>query len=233
MTREHHYELQLVWTGNDGEGTRTYRGYRRDHVVAAPGLPDLPGSSDPAFRGDPSRWNPEQLLVASLSQCHMLWYLHFAATNGIVVVSYEDAPTGTMVEGPDGGGAFREVVLRPRVTIAHGDLELAPNLAQPCSRCLLHRALGELPGASRTGRRERFSVVLGLVIRTSKLPAAVRLPRSRDGKRGSPWNPCRAACPASRSSATSSLELISRRATHPASRPRRRLLRLGCSPRSV
>ncbi|MEV1129646.1 OsmC family protein [Agromyces sp. NPDC049794] len=128
MNREHHYKLELVWTGNDGEGTRTYRGYRRDHVVGAPGLPDLPGSSDPAFRGDPSRWTPEQLLVASLSQCHMLWYLHLAATNGIVVVGYEDAPTGTMVEHVDGDGVFREVVLHPTVTIAEGDPELAQAL---------------------------------------------------------------------------------------------------------
>ena len=128
MSREHEYELQVVWTGNDGDGTRTYRSYRRDHTVGAAGRPDLPGSSDPAFRGDVGRWNPEQLLVASLSQCHLLWYLHLASVNGIVVVGYEDAPTGTMIEQHDGGGEFREVVLRPRVTIAQGDPALAAEL---------------------------------------------------------------------------------------------------------
>ncbi|MRG59482.1 OsmC family peroxiredoxin [Agromyces sp. CFH 90414] len=126
MTREHHYAIDLTWTGDDGEGTRTYRGYRRDHVLSAPGLPEIPGSSDPSFRGDPARWNPEQLLVASIAQCHLLWYLHLASTAGVVVTAYEDSPTGTMVEGADGSGSFREVTLRPRVTItADSDPEAA------------------------------------------------------------------------------------------------------------
>ncbi|WP_395244358.1 OsmC family protein [Agromyces sp. MMS24-K17] len=129
MTREHHYDLRLAWTGDDGEGTRNYRSYRRDHVLDAPGRPSIPGSSDPSFRGDPSRWNPEQLLVASLAQCHLLWYLHLATTAGIVVVAYEDAPAGTMIEEGDGSGTFREVVLRPHVTIAAGgDAALAESL---------------------------------------------------------------------------------------------------------
>ncbi|WP_308798731.1 OsmC family protein [Agromyces silvae] len=136
MTREHHYELALSWTGNDGEGTKTYRSYRRDHVVSAPGAPQIPGSSDPAFRGDPSRWNPEQLLVASLAQCHLLWYLHFAASAGVVVVGYEDAPTGTMVEDAAGGGRFSEVTLRPRVTVAAG--------TDPALAASLHAKVGDV-----------------------------------------------------------------------------------------
>ena len=79
----HRYDVTVTWTGNDGEGTKSYRSYRRDHDVDAPGRPTVPGSSDPAFRGDPSRWNPEQLLVAALSQCHMLSYLHQCAANGV------------------------------------------------------------------------------------------------------------------------------------------------------
>ncbi|WP_350347841.1 OsmC family protein [Agromyces sp. G08B096] len=126
MTRDHHYAIELAWTGNDGDGNRSYRGYRRDHVLSAPGLPDIPGSSDPSFRGDPARWNPEQLLVASIAQCHLLWYLHLASTAGVVVTAYEDAPTGTMGEEPGGAGAFSEVTLRPRVTIsAESDPEAA------------------------------------------------------------------------------------------------------------
>jgi organic hydroperoxide reductase OsmC/OhrA len=117
-TRVHAYDVEVSWTGNRGEGTSGYRSYDRAHEVRAPGAPApvIPGSSDPHFRGDPARWNPEQLLVASLSQCHMLWYLHLASEAGVVVVGYDDVARGTMEE--DGGGRFTEVVLRPRVQVA-------------------------------------------------------------------------------------------------------------------
>ncbi len=115
--RRHHYQVTVEWTGNDGSGTASYRSYGRDHLVRADGKPDLPGSAEPVFRGDPSRYNPEELLVASISQCHMLWYLHLCADAGLVVEAYLDAATGAMEELPDGGGAFTEVVLRPRVVI--------------------------------------------------------------------------------------------------------------------
>ncbi|UOE45718.1 OsmC family protein [Agromyces larvae] len=135
MTREHHYELGLDWVGDLGRGTADYRAYSRDHVITAPGLPQLPGSSDPSFRGDPTRWNPEQLLVASLAQCHLLWYLHLASRAGVVVVGYQDAPTGVMVEETDGSGRFASVTLRPRVTVAPGS---DPGVAQR-----LHAQVGE------------------------------------------------------------------------------------------
>src|SRR5208337_3980000 len=118
MHREHHYSTKIVWTGNTGKGTADYRAYARDHEIRAPGKPIIPGSSDPAFRGDLARYNPEDLLVASLSACHMLWYLHLCAANGVVVMEYEDAAQGTMVEKADGSGAFVEVTLRPAVKIA-------------------------------------------------------------------------------------------------------------------
>lgn len=113
----HHYKIDLTWTGNTGEGTKTYRGYERSHTIAAPGKPVIEGSSDPAFRGDASRYNPEELLVAALSACHMLSYLHVCAVAGIVVVDYKDEATGTMVETKNGGGHFTEVTLHPVVTI--------------------------------------------------------------------------------------------------------------------
>lgn len=113
----HTYNLIVRWTGNTGDGTRSYRGYRRDHVVQAAGKPSLACSSDPSFLGDPSRYNPEELLVSSLSGCHMLWYLHLCAVNGVTVSAYTDEASGTMEEGPDGAGQFTRVVLRPRVTI--------------------------------------------------------------------------------------------------------------------
>lgn len=129
MSRSHHYSLTVRWTGNQGSGTSSYSGYSRNHEVTAPGLPDLHGSSDPAFRGDPSRWNPEQLLVAALSQCHMLVFLHLASAAGIIVTSYEDTATGVMTQDPAGGGQFTSVTLHPTVTIAAGgDLALANDL---------------------------------------------------------------------------------------------------------
>ncbi|MCZ2525205.1 OsmC family protein [Streptomyces sp. HB2AG] len=116
----HTYETEVIWTGDRGEGTSTYRAYGREHEVTAPGVtapPPIPGSSDPAFRGDPARWNPEQLLLASISQCHMLWYLHFCSVNGVVVTGYADRARGTMQESA-GGGRFTEAVLNPRVEVA-------------------------------------------------------------------------------------------------------------------
>ncbi len=118
MHAEHTYELRLEWTGNRGSGTSSYSAYGRDNEIASPGKPVIAGSSDPAFRGDAQRWNPEELLVASLSQCHMLWYLHLAAAGGIVVTAYLDTPVGLMHENPDGSGRFTEVLLRPEVTLA-------------------------------------------------------------------------------------------------------------------
>jgi organic hydroperoxide reductase OsmC/OhrA len=122
MSREHHYRVTVTWTGNHGEGTSGYRSFGREHEVSADGKPSLPGSADPAFRGDPARWNPEELLVVALSQCHMLWYLHLCSANGIVVTSYVDEPDGTMAEEPGGGGRFTTVTLRPKVMITTPDL---------------------------------------------------------------------------------------------------------------
>ncbi|HEX6967457.1 MAG TPA: OsmC family protein [Micromonosporaceae bacterium] len=121
MSRCHRYETVVTWTGNHGTGTSGYRDYSRDHEIAADGRMSIAGSSDPSFRGDRTRWNPEQLLVAALSQCHMLWYLHLCAVAGVVVTEYVDRASGTMAENGD-GGRFTEVVLRPRVTVATPDM---------------------------------------------------------------------------------------------------------------
>jgi organic hydroperoxide reductase OsmC/OhrA len=114
----HRYEVTVVWTGNQGEGTSGYRAYARDHQVTADSRPSIAGSSDRAFRGNPERWDPERLLVAALSQCHMLSYLHVCADAGVVVVDYVDQAQGEMQQTPDGGGHFTEVTLRPRVTVS-------------------------------------------------------------------------------------------------------------------
>lgn len=127
--REHRYHVTVEWTGNLGAGTANYRAYSRDHVIKAGDKPAIPGSSDPNFRGDPRRWNPEELFVASLSACHKLWYLHLAAVSGVTVIRYEDAAEGVMIESGDAGGRFAKVVLRPSVTIAAGgDADLALRL---------------------------------------------------------------------------------------------------------
>jgi organic hydroperoxide reductase OsmC/OhrA len=123
----HHYRLSATWTGNLGAGTTGYRDYGRDVTLAAEGKPDLLASADKPFRGDPSRWNPEELLVAALSQCHLLSFLHVAVTHGVVVTDYRDEASGTM-EQSGIGGHFTEVVLRPEVELA--DPQDAPLLPQ-------------------------------------------------------------------------------------------------------
>lgn len=121
--KEHRYRSTVVWTGNTGEGTATYKAYERAHVISAVGKADIAGSSDPAFRGDAGRWNPEDMLVASASTCHMLWYLHLCAVNGVVVLAYRDEPEGLMVEQADGSGTFARIVLRPQVMLSAASSE--------------------------------------------------------------------------------------------------------------
>jgi organic hydroperoxide reductase OsmC/OhrA len=139
MTKTHRYGITVEWTGNTGTGTSAYRAYERRHEIAAPGKPSIPGSADPAFRGDPARWNPEELLVASLSACHKLWYLHLCAVAGIVVTSYVDRAEGEMEETADGSGRFRRVVLKPAVMLAPGmDAALARALhAEAHAKCFI------------------------------------------------------------------------------------------------
>ena len=135
--REHHYSVAIEWTGNRGPGTSGYRAYERSYVITAPeeGKPSIPGSSDPAFRGDRTRWNPEELLVASLSACHKLWYLHLCADAGVVVTDYRDRAEGVMVEEPGREARFRRVVLHPVVTLAPGsDVERARALHHDAHR---------------------------------------------------------------------------------------------------
>ncbi len=119
--RQHTYRAKVTWTGNTGQGTANYRAYSRDHLIQAPTKPDILGSADPAFRGAPTRWNPEDLLVASLAACHKLWYLHLCAEAGITVTAYEDEATGTMIEDHARGGWFTAVELHPVVTITTGN----------------------------------------------------------------------------------------------------------------
>ncbi|MDI5982076.1 OsmC family protein [Amycolatopsis magusensis] len=141
--KEHRYAMTVTWTGNQGEGTARYRDYSRAHDVYIPGKPVLAGSADPAFLGDPTRWNPEELLVASLSECHMLWVLALAAAKKVVITGYTDEADGVMVEEADGGGQFREVTLRPVVTVAEpGMVAAAEELhAVAHAKCFIARSM--------------------------------------------------------------------------------------------
>lgn len=118
--KQHLYPIRMTWTGNTGTGTANYRTYDRAHEYSVPGKPVIPGSSDPAFRGDGTRYNPEELLVMAMSSCHMLWYLHLCAEAKVIVTAYDDQAVGTLLEVAATGGHFTEIVLRPTVTLQAG-----------------------------------------------------------------------------------------------------------------
>ena len=118
MKGQHNYNLTVKWTGNNGTGTSDYRAFKRSYTIIADNKVEIFGSSDPAFLGDKTKYNPEDLLVASLSSCHMLWYLHLCAQAGVIVVDYADNATGIMIETANGGGRFTEVTLHPIVTVS-------------------------------------------------------------------------------------------------------------------
>lgn len=150
MDKNHHYSLSVKWTGNNGQGTKNYLAYERSHIIEVENKANISGSSDPAFRGDKTMHNPEELFVASIAACHMLWYLHLCSAAGIIVTAYNDRATGTMTETSDGGGNFSEVSLNPTVTLTSEamlskayDLHNRANelcfIAKSCNFPILHR----------------------------------------------------------------------------------------------
>ncbi|RKT33731.1 organic hydroperoxide reductase OsmC/OhrA [Microbacterium sp. AG1240] len=134
MNGEHTYRLRARWTGDRGTGTSGYREYDRSVTIDVEGKPSLLASADVPFRGDPERWNPEDLLLASLSECHLLSYLYACVKVGVVVVGYEDDATAALLEDGRGGGAFTEVTLRPRVTVADASMTDAATAAHAQAR---------------------------------------------------------------------------------------------------
>ncbi|HYY92657.1 MAG TPA: OsmC family protein [Candidatus Dormibacteraeota bacterium] len=140
MGRVHRYAVTVRWTGNMGSGTSNYRSYGRQYEISGEGSkPVILGSSERIFRGDPARWNPEELLVASIAACHKLWYLHLCATSGITVIDYLDNAEAFMEENQDGSGHFQKVILRPEVKLAHGaDVSLAEKLHEDAhAKCFI------------------------------------------------------------------------------------------------
>ncbi|MCC5928730.1 MAG: OsmC family protein [Cyclobacteriaceae bacterium] len=147
--KAHNYALNLRWTGNTGNGTKNYTGYERSYQIDISGKPSLEGSSDPSFRGDRSKYNPEELFLMSIAACHMLWYLHLCADAGITVISYEDQASGTMMEAANGSGSFERVILKPSVaivekgkkeqaTILHKKANAMCFIANSCNFPILH-----------------------------------------------------------------------------------------------
>lgn len=120
--KEHNYKAIIEWTGNLGEGTSGYTNYERSHTIQLEDKPIIAASSDPGFRGDSKKHNPEELFLASLSSCHMLWYLHLCSVEGVVVMGYRDETTGKMIEEGNGKGRFTEVTLHPEVTVLEADM---------------------------------------------------------------------------------------------------------------
>lgn len=143
---DHLYVTTVTWTGNPGDGTSKRGNHSRNHEIAVEGKPIIAGSSDPAFRGDPARYNPEDLFVASLSACHMLWYLSLCGKAGIAVMEYVDRAEGVMEESADGGGRFTSVVLRPQITLAPGsDRALADRLHHDADeKCFISQSVNVL-----------------------------------------------------------------------------------------
>lgn len=141
MGKTHHYQTTIRW--QSGEGTRNYQAYQRDFSIAVTGKPDLPGSSDPSFRGDPERYNPEELLLSAIASCHMLWYLHFCAVNGVVVTGYKDQASATMEENAEGSGKFTEVILYPEVRVTNPNMvDKAMQLHQQANKyCFIANSL--------------------------------------------------------------------------------------------
>ncbi len=127
--KEHKYKTTIEWTGNKGSGTYDYRSYSRSHNIKIDGKTDIMGSSDSSFRGEKSKHNPEDLFVASISSCHMLWYLHLCADSGVIVLKYNDDTEGSLTIDQNGGGCFKHVILRPNIEIANdSSLEKAHEL---------------------------------------------------------------------------------------------------------
>ena len=122
MNKEHKYSLTINWTGNLGKGTSGYQSYNRSHTISVEGKEKIFCSSDPAFRGDNTKHNPEELFLASLSSCHMLWYLHLCADAGIIVIDYIDNATGILKEDTINGGRFISVTLHPLVKVINNSM---------------------------------------------------------------------------------------------------------------
>ncbi|VXB19813.1 MULTISPECIES: OsmC family protein [Chryseobacterium] len=141
--KNHQYKSKIKWTGNTGESTKNYRSYERSYIISVDGKAEIKGSSDPAFLGNPDLHNPEDLLLASVSSCHLLWYLHFCSVNKILILEYLDFAEGTMIESENGSGKFTEIILKPKILVTEKDMvEKAIELHQKANEyCFIANSL--------------------------------------------------------------------------------------------
>jgi len=143
MGNTHKYTTAVRWTGNTGQGTATYKGYERTWDIAVPNKEIIHCSNDPLLGGDPTKMNPEDLLLSALSACHMLWYLHLASVAKIKVLAYEDHPIGDGENLPDGSGRFLSATLKPRIEVVAGsDIERALDIHNEIHKyCFVARSM--------------------------------------------------------------------------------------------
>lgn len=143
MAKLHDFDAKIRWTGNQGRGTEHYKAYTRDWTLESPGKPPVACSNDPMLGGNPELYNPEDMLIAALSSCHMLWFLHLASDAGLIVQSYTDTPVGTGESLPDGTGRFVSALLQPEIGLtAPFDTELADRVhAQIHNHCFIARSV--------------------------------------------------------------------------------------------
>lgn len=143
MSKNHLFFSSIVWTGNLGSGTDTYTTYSRSHTVSSVSKESIHCSSDPMFRGDASKYNPEELFLSSISSCHMLWYLHLCADAKIVVVEYKDDCEGILKLDEHSLGKFEHITLRPTIIISEvAKIEKAKELHQLAHKfCFIAQSL--------------------------------------------------------------------------------------------
>lgn len=142
MEKQHIYKAVVKWTGNQGTGTAQYRGYERTWDLASPGKPVMACSNDPLLGGDASRYNPEDLLLAAVSSCHMLWYLHLCSNAGVTVESYVDKPEAMGEMEPSGKGRFVSATLKPEIVISSGDIQTAQTIHDEIHKyCFIARSV--------------------------------------------------------------------------------------------
>ncbi len=143
MAKKHDFPNRIVWTGNRGTGTSAYRDYDRTWDMALEGKDTLSCSNDPMLGGDPSKYNPEDMLIAAISSCHMLWYLHLCSVAGVTVTAYEDTPVGVGESEPDGTGRFLEAILYPKITITkESDVQKARDIHDEIHKhCFIARSV--------------------------------------------------------------------------------------------
>lgn len=134
MVTRHVYRATVRWTGNLGNGTKDYGSYSRDHAIEVAGKASILGSAGLSPRSDAGRHNPEELVAAALSSCHMLWYLHLCSEAGVTVSAYTDAAEVVLELEPDGFGRITGAILRPRVVLAEGSPQVARRLHEEAHR---------------------------------------------------------------------------------------------------